>query len=74
MFVSETSIEEAVEAIINARDFCGNEPEAVREVCVDNGIKDRETRLKVRRIANFRANKVWNDMKRAAGVKEKHLF
>ena len=72
-FISEAVIEEAADAIISARDFCGDEHEAVADVCADRGIKGAD-RVKVRRIANFRANARWNRFKREAGVSERHLW
>jgi hypothetical protein len=71
MYIAENSISHAVEIILNTRDFCGNEKEAIRDFCHDNGLKDW---LKVWKIANFRANKQWNDCKREAGVPEKYIF
>jgi len=72
-FISEALIDEAIDAIISARDFCGDESEAVADVCADHGIKGAD-RKKVHRIANFRANARWNRFKREAGVSERHLW
>ena len=71
MFISNATIENAVDLIINTRDFCGDEKRAIKDFCYDEGIKDW---LKVYRIANFRANAKWNDYKRQAGVPEKYCF
>jgi hypothetical protein len=74
MFIKDHIILEAAEAIISARDMCGNEKEAVIDVVNDHGIKDPAARNKVWKIAKFRANKMWNRFQREAGVNEKHLF
>jgi len=74
MFIAQEIIEEATDAIIAARDFCGNEKEAVIDVVDDHGIKAKADRNKVWKIARFRANKIWNGFQREAGVAEKHLF
>ena len=52
-FISNQVIDSAIDAIINARDFCGDERRAVRDLCADEGVQDWQ---KVWRIANFRAN------------------
>lgn len=69
--MNQAIIAEATKAIINTRDFCGNEKEAVRDVCADNGIKEW---MPVYKAANFRANAEWNACKKAAGVDLKHRF
>jgi hypothetical protein len=71
-FIPNHIIAGAVDAIITARDFCGNEREAVRDFAIENGFK--ADWQKIAGIANFRANSRWNAFKRAAGVAEKHLF
>ena len=73
-FISDDIISEAVEAIINARDFCGSEKEAVIDVANDHGITDKALRHKIWGIAKFRANAQWNKFKRQAGVNEKYIF
>ena len=74
IFISDDIISEAVEAIINARDFCGSEKEAVIDVANDHGITDKALRNKIWGIAKFRANAQWNKFKRQAGVNEKYIF
>jgi len=74
IFISDDIISEAVEAIINARDFCGSEKEAVVDVVNDHGITDKALRNKIWRIAKFRANAQWNRFKRQAGVNERYIF
>jgi hypothetical protein len=74
MFIKEHIIDEAVDAIINARDFCGSEKEAVIIVVDDHKIKAPADRNKVWKIAKFRANARWNKFKREAGVNEKWIF
>lgn len=70
--IPEMIIDLAVEQIINARDFCGNEREAVRDFAIEHGFKAEWK--KIHRIANFRANAQWNAWKRKAGVPEKWLW
>jgi len=72
MFISETIINNAVDTIINTRDFCGNEKQAVKDLCADEGLLAQWQ--KVWRIANFRANAQWNQYKKDAGVNPKYIF
>lgn len=74
MYISGSIISEATDQILNARDFCGDEREAVRAVCDDYNITRRSDRNKVWRIAKYRANGRWNQYKRQAGVAERLLF
>jgi len=71
-FIPQAIIDQAVEAIINSRTFCGNEREAVREFAIENGFK--ADWQKIARIANFRANARWNRFKKEAGVNPKHTW
>jgi len=66
--VSVTIIDEAAEAIISARDFCGDEREAVADVLADHGIRDREARNWIWREASASARKTWDDFRTQAGV------
>ena len=70
-YISENIIDSAVDVIINTRDFCGNERQAVRDYCADEKINDWQ---KVYKIANFRANARWNQYKIEAGVNSKYCF
>lgn len=70
-YISESIIDNAVDVIINTRDFCGNERQAVRDYCADENISDWQ---KVYKIANFRANARWNQYKIEAGVNPKYCF
>jgi hypothetical protein len=70
-FIDDKTIAQAVDLIINTRDFCGNEMEAIQDFCADENIKDWH---KVWRIANFRANAQWNSYKKQAGVNPKYCF
>jgi len=72
MSISETIINNAVDTIINTRDFCGNEKQAVKDLCADEGLLPQWQ--KVWRIANFRANAQWNQYKKDAGVNPKYIF
>ena len=62
-------IAEAEDAIITARDFCGDEKEAVRGVLADHSIHDSDTRNKVWQSARARANNRWNGFRQQAGVR-----
>ena len=70
-YISDSVIENAIELIINTRDFCGNEKQAIKDYCADEKISDWQ---KVYRIANFRANAQWNQYKIEAGVNPKYCF
>ena len=73
-FISDDIISEAVEQIINARELCGSEKEAVIDVANDHGITDKALRNKIWGIAKFRANAQWNKFKRQAGVNERYIL
>lgn len=70
--IPEQIIEEAIELIINTRDFCGNEVVAVYEFAAESGFGEEAS--KIYRIAKFRANARWNGFKKAAGVNPKHCW
>lgn len=70
-YISNQIIDQAVDLIINTRDFCGNEKLAVKDFCAEENIADWK---KVWGIANFRANAAWNQSKKAAGVNPKYIF
>ena len=70
MTIPEHIIDDAVDAILAARDFCGDERAASSEVCVDHGLFSREARARVHRIATHRANRIWDGFRAAAGVQE----
>lgn len=72
MNIPEQIITDAVRVIINTRDFCGNEREAVFEFSAEAGFKGEWK--KIHKIANFRANNEWNNWKKAAGVSPRHIF
>ncbi len=74
MFISEKIIDEAQNAIISARDFCGDEKQAVRDVLADHNVREVADRNKVWKIAKFRANGEWNASKKAAGVNPRWCF
>jgi hypothetical protein len=69
--ISESVIDGAVDVIINTRDFCGDEREAVRDYCADLKQPHWQT---VYRIANFRANARWNEFQKSAGVDPKYTY
>ena len=70
-YISDSIIDNAIELIINTRDFCGNEKQAIKDYCANEKIKDWQ---KVYRIANFRANAQWNRYKIEAGVNPKYCL
>jgi hypothetical protein len=70
-FISDAVISNAVDLIINTRDFCGNEKQAVKDFCAEEKIADWR---KVYGIANFRANALWNQYQKDAGVNPKYTF
>jgi hypothetical protein len=70
-YISNQIIQQAVDLIINTRDFCGDEKQAVKEFCIEENISDWK---KVWGIANFRANAAWNQCKKDAGVNPKYCF
>ena len=73
--ISDNIIQGAVEQIIVTRDFCGSraaQREAVIDFCSDNGV-DKADWDKVFGIANFRANRKWDQFRREAGVDEKYI-
>jgi hypothetical protein len=70
-YISNAIIDNAVDLIINTRDFCGDEKRAIKDFCADERIADWQ---KVWRIANFRANAQWNQYQKDAGVNPKYTF
>ena len=70
-YISDSIIDNAIELIINTRDFCGNEKQAIKDYCADENISNWQ---KVYRIANFRANAQWNNYKIEAGVNPKYCL
>ena len=68
---TENQISEAVDLIVNTRDFCGDEVSAICDYCSDENIADWKALWSV---ANFRANAKWNSYKKAAGVNPKYIF
>jgi hypothetical protein len=70
-YISDAVISNAVDLIINTRDFCGNEKQAVKDFCAEEKIADWR---KVYGIANFRANALWNQYQKDAGVNPKYTF
>ena len=70
---SNEKIEQITDAIINSRDFCGDEMRAAKEEAFELGFRG-ENLVHAVKLAKFRANARWNKFQRAAGVKEKHLF
>jgi hypothetical protein len=71
MQYTENQLTDAVTLIINTRDFCGNEIEAIQDYCADEGIQDWRGLWK---LASFRANAEWNGFKKQAGVNLKYCM
>ena len=61
--------EAAAEAIVAARDFCGDELAAVRQYADDNGLKFPTTQIGA---IQHRADQIWRKNQKAAGVKAKY--
>jgi len=74
MFIPGHIIDQAIDAVMSARDFCGNERDAVKQIADDHGIADKAKIVKLHRIANFRANARWRTAQIKAGVNPKHIF
>ncbi len=72
-YIADSIIQNIVDVIINTRDFCGNEWEAATDEAYASGLVGSDIPKAVK-IANFRANKVWNSHKKAAGVNPKYIF
>lgn len=70
-YVTETHINKAAEAIVAARDLCGNERRAMLETLREAGIADRDI-ARVSRVVMARANNKWREHKRDAGVAPKY--
>lgn len=69
--LNQTAVAACVDAIINARDFCGNENEACRDTLHDHGITDRQS-IGEHMIAAFNeANQQWDKWRAKAEVKRK---
>lgn len=63
--MTKTQLSDAARIIINTRDFCGNEREAFRDYCADEGIPYSDAGFKA---AVFAANNEWRNGQKAAGV------
>ena len=70
-YITQNQISQAVDLIINTREFCGDEMLAICDFCADENIQDWR---KVWRIANFRANAIWNQFKKDANVNPRYYF
>jgi len=70
-YITQNQISQAVDLIINTREFCGDEMLAICDYCADENIQDWKA---LWRIANFRANARWNQYKKDAGVNPKYCF
>lgn len=56
-------VSDAVTLILNTRDFCGNEAEAVADYCADESIRDW---FGLFEVAQAQADAVWAECKQAA--------
>lgn len=61
------AVESAVEVILNTRDFCGNEREAVRDLCADLGMTLEWQKIYMEALVQ--ANQRWEACRRHAGVR-----
>tara|TARA_R110000822_G_scaffold174386_1_gene314009 strand:+ start:154 stop:378 length:225 start_codon:yes stop_codon:yes gene_type:complete len=74
MQVNQNIVQDCIDYIINTRNFCGNEKEAVIDMLFDDyDIRGQEA-FSYYHIANFKANSKWNNFKKQAGVKQKYRF
>jgi hypothetical protein len=69
--MNEIHISNAVDLILNTREFCGNEKESVRDYCAHERI---DNWYALWQVANFRANAFWNEYKKDAGVNPKYIY
>ena len=74
MYIEENVIADITDQIINVRDFCGNEKQAALDSLSDDYGITGAAAEKAYRIANFRANAIWNGYKKAAGVAPKYTL
>lgn len=63
------AINELANAIVVARDFCADEVQAAKDKAHDIGFAITQRRL---RFAQHRANGIWRDSQRDAGVPQKY--
>jgi hypothetical protein len=70
-YIPDETLELIADAILNARDFCGDEREAALDAAYELGVPATHAD-KAARIARFRANATWNQCQRAAGVPAKY--
>lgn len=71
--IRQDILEDLIDTIITTRDFCGNERDAVFEMCLAHGLP-KHLWVKAFRKASFRANARWRQFQRQAGVPEKHIW
>jgi hypothetical protein len=62
---------EAAKMICNSRELCGNEREAFKDWCADNGIKFSTN---LYQQANFAAGRIWRKFQIEAGVDQKYVY
>ena len=72
--ITDTVIADITDLIVNVRDFCGNEKQAAINALADDYNITGPDAEKAYRIANFRANALWNGYKKDAGVSAKYTF
>lgn len=60
------TLEDLIETLLNTRDLCGNEAQAMRDWEADNDIKLQPAEQEIARSA---VNSRWNYWRKAAGVK-----
>ena len=65
----EFHVSRCVDIVVNTRDFCGDESEAIADYCTDEGID--KTADFVHAVRN-RVNHIWRRHQKAAGVKPKY--
>lgn len=65
----EMHVSSCVDIVLNTRDFCGDENEAIADYCADEKIEKSDTFVAA--VKN-RVNHIWRKHQKAAGVKPKY--
>jgi len=64
-------VSQVAEAIVNARDMCGDEEAAAREAFAECGVNATPNLM---RQAFLEASTIWNAARKAAGIKVKYRW
>lgn len=69
--MTNEQFQSAALAICNSREMCGDEVEAFRDWCADEGIKFSRGLYSQ---ANFAAGQLWRSYQKAANVNPKYIY